>query len=145
VLPSAPEVFTYGLPGSAAIAMNQDWTPNSATNPAAPGSIVTVWASGGGLSGNPEADGAITGTTYYPLALPLMAGNGYPGAVFIGPAPLIPSPQVQYFGDAPGLVKGAIQVNFSIPQYPPPALAGAAEFYLVAGNSYSDPFTVYVQ
>jgi uncharacterized protein (TIGR03437 family) len=143
--PSVPEVFTYGPPGSAAIAMNQDWTLNSATNPAAPGSIVTVWASGGGLTGNPEVDGAITGTKYYPLVLPLEVGNGFPNSLSIGPAPFIPAPQVQYSGDAPDLVKGAIQVNFSIPQYPPPANAGAAEFYLQIGTAFSDPFTVYVQ
>ncbi len=145
VAPSVPEVFSYGPPGNAAIAMNQDLTLNSATNPAAQGSIVTVWASGGGLTGNPEVDGAITGTKYYPLMLPLEVLNGFPGVVLLGPVPLIPAPQVQYSGDAPELVKGTIQVNFSIPQYPAPATAGPAEFYFRVGTSFSDPFTVYVR
>jgi len=150
VAPSIPEVFAYPPPGNAAYALNQDSTLNSATNPAAQGSIVSVWATGGGLTGNPEADGTITGATVYPLQLPLSVGNGFPGALGFGPGLPIPSPQVQYSGDAPDLVKGAIQVNFSIPQYPPPASGaaaslGAAQFYLQVGSALSDPFTVYVQ
>jgi uncharacterized protein (TIGR03437 family) len=113
-------------------------------NPAAQGSIVSVWATGGGASGNPEADGAITGTKVYPL--PLAVGTGFPGAISIGPVPTPgPPPQVRYSGDAPDMVKGVIQVNFQIPQQTGPASAGAAEFYLQIGNALSDPFTVYVQ
>ena len=146
VIPSNPEVFAYPPPGNAAVALNQDGTLNSITNPAAPGSIVSVWATGGGLSGNPEPDGTITGTTVYPLQLPLSVGTGFPGAVPVGPGPTpVPPPQVQYSGDAPDLVKGAIQVNFQIPQQTGPTSAGAAEFYLQVGSSLSDPFTVYVQ
>ncbi len=145
VVPSIPEVFSYGPPANAAVAVNQDWTLNSATNPAAQGSIVTVWATGGGLTGNPEADGAITGLKYYPLVLPLEVGSGFPGLVSVAPIPVNPTPQVQYSGDAPELVKGTIQVNLLIPQYPPPATAGALSFYLLVGGVLSDPFTVYVQ
>ncbi len=143
--PSIPEVFTSPAPGNAAYALNQDSTLNSAANPAAQGSIVSVWATGGGLSGNPEADGAITGATVYPLQLTLAVGNGFPGAINIGPGMPIATPQVQYSGDAPDLVKGAIQVNFQIPQYAPPASPGAFEFYLQVGSAASDPFTVFVQ
>lgn len=145
VASSYPEVFASPGPGNAAYAINQDGTLNSSTNPAAQGSIVSVWATGGGASGNPEVDGAITGSNVYSLPLPLVVGNGFPGAVSIGPALPIPAPQVSYSGDAPDLVKGAIQVNFQIPQYPPPASPGAAEFYLQIGNALSDPFTVYIQ
>ncbi len=142
VIPSIPEVFAYPPPGNAARALNQDGTLNSITNPAAPGSIVAVWATGGGASGNPEADGAITGATVYPLPLPLSAGSGFPGAAPNTPDPNpVSAPQVQYSGDAPGLVKGEIQVNFRIP----PQAAGAFLFYLQVGSALSDPFTVYVQ
>jgi uncharacterized protein (TIGR03437 family) len=146
VTPSIPEVFAYPPPGNAAYALNQDTTLNSATNPAAQGSIVSVWATGGGMSGNPEADGAITGATVYPLQLPLSVGTGFPGAVSTGPVlNPVPTPQVQYSGDAPYLVKGAVQVNFQIPQLTGPSSAGAFEFYLQVGGALSDPFTVYVQ
>jgi len=147
VAASIPEVFAYPGPGNAAYALNQDGTLNSITNPAAPGSIVSVWAAGGGASGNPEADGAITGGTVYPLQLPLLVGNGIPGEVSILPVlnPVI-APQVQYSGDAPDLVKGAIQVNFQIPQQTgSPSPAGPFMFYLQVGSAVSDPFTVYVQ
>jgi uncharacterized protein (TIGR03437 family) len=142
VVPSIPEVFTYPPPGNAARALNSDGTLNSVTNPAAPGSVVAVWATGGGASGNPEADGAITGATVYPLSLPLSVGTGFPGAVSVAPVlNPVSAPQVQYSGDAPGLVKGEIQVNFQIP----PQAAGAFQFYLQVGYAVSDPFTVYVQ
>lgn len=118
VTPSIPEVVTCPPPGNAALALNEDGTPNSATNPAAQGSVVSVWATGGGATGNPEADGAITGSTVYPLQLPLSVGTGFPD---LGPiAPVlnpIPTPQVQYSGDAPDMVKGVIQVNFQIPRW----------------------------
>jgi uncharacterized protein (TIGR03437 family) len=142
VVPSIPEVFAYPPPGNAARALNQDGTLNSITNPAAPGSTVAVWATGGGAPGNPEADGAITGATVYPLPLPLSVGTGFPGAVSIVPVlNPVSVPQVQYSGDAPSLVKGEIQVNFQIP----PQAAGAFQFYLQVGDAVSDPFTVYVQ
>src|ERR1700678_1208646 len=45
---------------------------------------------------------------------PVVAGSTYfPGAISIAPGQTpISAPQVQYSGDAPGLVKGEIQVNF---------------------------------
>ncbi len=45
VVPSEPEVFQNGGP---AIALNQDGSLNSASNPAAAGSVVTIWATGAG-------------------------------------------------------------------------------------------------
>lgn len=146
VAPSIPEVFAYPVPGNAAVALNEDGSVNSITDPVARGSIVSVWATGGGISGNPEADGAITAAAVYPLQLPLSVGTGFPGAVSVAPGPApAPPPQVRYSGDAPALVKGAIQVNFQIPQQTGPASAGGAEFYLKVGSAISDPFTVYVQ
>lgn len=147
--PAIPDVFAAPAPGNAAFALNQDGTLNSITNPAAPGSVVSVWATGGGASGNPEADGAITGSSFYPLTLPLTVGTGsMPGVQqnFPGTTP-IPPPDVLYSGDAPDLVKGTMQINFRIPQpgEPQSAPVEAAAFYLQVGNAYSDPFTVYVK
>jgi uncharacterized protein (TIGR03437 family) len=146
VTPSTPEVFTY-QPGNIAYCVNQDGTLNSRTNPAPPGAIISVWASGGGLSGNPEADGAITGDSVFPLQLAVLVGNGTPGVISIAPViPPIPLPLVLYSGDAPDLVKGAIQVNFQIPlQAGSAASVDAVDFYLQIGSAHSDPFAVYVQ
>jgi hypothetical protein len=79
---------------------------------------------------------------------PVVAGSTYfPGAISIAPGQTpISAPQVQYSGDAPGLVKGEIQVNFQIPpQLVSSPSAEAFQFYLQVGTAVSDPFTVYVQ
>src|SRR5208282_2969561 len=63
VVLSEPEVFQNTPPmpaGGAAIALNQDGSINSPDNPAAGGSIVTIWATGAGLLDNYGAqDGLI--------------------------------------------------------------------------------------
>lgn len=147
VAAAIPEVFAAPGPGNAAYALNQDGTVNSMANPAAVESVVSVWATGGGLTGNPEADGAITGAAFYPLALPLTMGTGFPGAVSIVPVVPLPAvPDVLYFGDAPSLVKGTTQINFRIPEFTAPHPDPVAyQFYIQVGKVYSDPFTVYVR
>lgn len=147
VVPSTPEVFAYPPPGNAAYAINQDGTLNSMTNPAGAGSVVSVWATGGGASANPEADGAVTSGAVSPLRLGVFVGTGFPGAVSTAPVlnPIGPA-QVQYSGDAPGLVKGAVQINIQIPtQLGYFSGPGALQLYLQVGIAVSDPFTVYVR
>src|SRR5579872_4079317 len=65
VRPSQPGVF--------AVALNQDVSLNTAANPAAPGSIVTVWATGGGISTLPQPDGTIItgvlGAPFLPVSI----------------------------------------------------------------------------
>jgi uncharacterized protein (TIGR03437 family) len=58
VVASAPAVFT--IDGTHAAAVNQDGTINSETNPAPPGSIVAVFATGLGPTTPALADGGIT-------------------------------------------------------------------------------------
>jgi uncharacterized protein (TIGR03437 family) len=146
VTAAIPEVFAAPGPGNAAYALNQDGTVNSMTNPAAEGSVVAVWATGGGgLIGNPEPDGAITGSRFYPLALPVTVGTGFPGALSTVPViPPPPVPVVLYSGGAPSLVKGTVQINFRIPQATTPGVF-PYQFYIQVGKVYSDPFTVYVR
>jgi uncharacterized protein (TIGR03437 family) len=57
VVEAAPGVFTAD--GTHAAALNQDGTVNSAANPAAPGSTVTIFATGLGPISPPQADGAL--------------------------------------------------------------------------------------
>src|SRR5208337_3916631 len=57
---TAPAVFT-AADGMHAAALNQDESINSATNPAAPGSIVSVFAAGLGPVSPAQADGALVG------------------------------------------------------------------------------------
>jgi uncharacterized protein (TIGR03437 family) len=92
----SPEAMWY------AIANNQDGTLNSAANPAAPGSIVTLWATGTGFPGEPVPDGS-TNTTASAVNLPITATwSGQPV-------------QVLYAGQAPGEVLGLTQINLQVP------------------------------
>lgn len=101
-----------------------------------------IWATGGGATNNPDPDGSITGVSVFPLQLTLAVGTGFPGALGTGPAPNSVPPIIQYSGDAPGMVKGVIQVNFQLPLV---ESAGPAEFYLQVGGQVSDPFTIYLK
>jgi uncharacterized protein (TIGR03437 family) len=94
-----------GIGFGQAAALNQDGTLNSAQNPAASGSIVVLYGTGGGpLTPRPE-DGALA-----PLELihrPVLTIE----AVIPGPAPC----EVLYAGPAPTLVFGLWQVNCRLP------------------------------
>ena len=126
-----------------AIALNQDGSVNSRSNPAAAGSIVTIWATGAGLAAFHEADGAIAGSA--------------PGAVLDYPALPVSiiravapadSLEVTYAGDAPGFVAGTMQVNFRLPEKSPVISAPGLSVLsceLEVGSEYSETFGVYMQ
>jgi uncharacterized protein (TIGR03437 family) len=86
-----------------AAALNQDGTINSATNPAARGSIIVLYGSGAGQTSPAGIDGHLANS---PAPLPVA-----PLTVSIGGA----DAAVLYAGGAPGLVEGVIQVNAVIP------------------------------
>lgn len=106
VVPAVPGVFLSGDPLLArAAALNEDGTPNSPSNPAARGSVVTFFATGAGIFTPAESDGKILPITL-PLPVPAM-----------GASVLIDGKQarVQYAGAAPGEVAGLLQVNAVVP------------------------------
>jgi len=106
VVTTVPGIFTIGGSGGGqAAVLNQDGTLNSASNPAAKGSIVSIYATGAGLMNSPMTDGAITPSTP-PFPVPQLNVQVEIGGV---------SATVQYAGAAPGLVAGAIQVNAYVP------------------------------
>ena len=99
--PAQPAIFQNSAGYSAAL--NQDGSVNSFQNPAQPGSIVTVFASG---AGEPVrwSDGQIVPpdqTGAYAAPVSILAGGL--------------SLEVDYAGDAPGLVAGVMQINFRLP------------------------------
>ncbi len=101
----SPGIFTRDASGAGEGAiLNQDYSVNSVTNPAAAGSVVMIYATGAGLVSPRRPDGSITGTDE--LAKPL--GKV---AVWIGGA----QAEVLYSGAAPDLVSGMLQVNARIP------------------------------
>jgi uncharacterized protein (TIGR03437 family) len=109
-----PGVFmNYGT--TFAVALNQDGSVNSATNPAASGSVVSVFANGLGSITPQQADGGL-------VNLPLPS-NDFPATVDA----LVPDPnsprgigtmevasEVLYYGPAPFRVAGISQVNFRL-------------------------------
>jgi uncharacterized protein (TIGR03437 family) len=108
VIPATPALFVtndvlQNLPVAAAI--NEDGTVNSATHPAAPGSIVSIYGTGFGALTPAPVDGS---TVIAPLPeLQERVGVFVPDFA-----------DVQYAGPAPGQVAGVTQINFRISANP---------------------------
>lgn len=111
----APGVFTNYSTNSFAVALNQDGSVNSASNPAASGSIVSVFANGLGSIEPHQADGTLIN---FPLPNNVLQATVQA---------LIPDPnsprglgtievpaEVTYSGPAPFRVAGVSQVNFRL-------------------------------
>jgi uncharacterized protein (TIGR03437 family) len=95
IAPAAPGLFTSDASGKGqAAAINQDNTVNGTSNPAPAGSVVALYATGGG---------ALTKDALPRLALPVTATIGGLDS------------QVLYAGVAPGEPEGMIQINVMIP------------------------------
>ncbi len=103
VADAAPGIFTAASSGKGQGAiLNEDGSFNSARRPAAPGSIVVIYATGEGAVDPPVQDGQVTAP---PLSKPKL-----PVSVKIGGL----DAEVIYAGPAPGLVAGVLQVNARI-------------------------------
>jgi uncharacterized protein (TIGR03437 family) len=98
-----PGIYTSGEDPTFAKALNQDGTLNSISNPAAKGSIVTLYLNGLGLTSPAISSGATTPTS------PLLPAF-YPVLAFVGGVPAT----VAFAGLAPSTV-GVYQVNLQIP------------------------------
>ena len=127
VVPAAVGIFTVNSSGvGQAIALNQDGSPNSPLDPAAPGSAITLLATGAGQWLPAGVDGAIVGAGELPRPI-------LPVHALVGGQPA----EVQYAGAAPGIVEGVIQVNLLIPAA---SQTGAAvPLLLQVGDSTSQP------
>jgi uncharacterized protein (TIGR03437 family) len=118
---AVPAVFTVEGGTGQVSATNEDGSLNSTANPAAPGSIVTFFATGegqtraAGVSGRPSAA---------PYPVPVQAS-----AVRIGGR----AAEVLFAGSAPGYV-GLLQINARIPKA---AAAGAQPVVLQVGSAAS--------
>jgi uncharacterized protein (TIGR03437 family) len=117
VQPSAPEIFlSPAAPQGEPLAaiLNQDGSVNSETNPAHIADIVSMFVSGVGQTMPAGVDGSIPQAAGGTPVLPITVTFNTTSA------------NVTYAGNAPGLVSGATQVNFQIPELPP---AGAGPPY----------------
>jgi uncharacterized protein (TIGR03437 family) len=105
---AVPSIFTQGARGAGqAAALNQDGSLNSPSNPALRGSIVSVWATGLGLMDPPYPDGHVVQGNLSQLVLTPTLYVNDAGA----------QASFQYVGQAPGMVAGAVQINFVIPTF----------------------------
>ena len=97
---AVPGVFTLNSMGSGqAVAINQDGTPNSSGNPAAPGSYVSLYFTGGGITDPPGLTGSVSDMVVATTALTATATVGGVAGT------------VTYSGSAPGFVGGVNQMN----------------------------------
>jgi len=132
VMAAEPGIFTDDLSGKGQGAiLNQDGSINSASNPAAPGSTIQIFGTGGGVTIPPSVDGALnplssTGT----LALATTATVNNESAF------------VYYYGPAPNLISGIIQINVTLPADTP---SGNVPLFVTVGSANSQTVTVAVQ
>ena len=82
---------------------NQDGTLNSSANPAKPGSVVVIYASGLGTTFPASADGLVTASG---STKPVFQVSVYLGNMMVKP---------QFLGAAPGMIAGITQINLAIP------------------------------
>ena len=103
---TAPGVFTMTGPsgaGDQAAVINQDGTLNSQSNPAAKGSIVSIYGTGAGQTDPAGVNGMITpAVPPMPLAKVSATLDGQPATIL-------------YAGGSPGLLEGVLQVNAMVP------------------------------
>lgn len=127
VAAAAPGIFSLDSTGRGPGAiLNADYSLNSDKNPAAPGSVVIVYATGGGMTAAQNAAGkAASGAS--PLAAPVTATIGGESAA------------VLYAGSAPGEANGVVQVNLQLP----PDITGTQPVILTVGG-ISSPATITV-
>ncbi len=106
VVATDPGIFTLdGSGGGQGAILNQDGSVNSPANPAAQGSIVTLYATGLGQTDPPGVDGAVYAGKLPRLRAPVTVR-------FAGLAG-----EVLYAGPAPGMVAGVMQINVRLPQH----------------------------
>jgi uncharacterized protein (TIGR03437 family) len=129
---ASPGIFTDAGSGvGQAAALNSDNSLNMASNPAPAGSIVQVWMTGEGQTSPAGVTGSVTCAegcaTTSQIPEPLL-----PVTAFVGGDPAT----VVFYGEAPGLVAGVMQVNVLVPPY---TRSGAASLTITVGSNSSQP------
>jgi uncharacterized protein (TIGR03437 family) len=124
-----PEIFK--LPDGQAAALNEDGTPNSADNPARPGSVISVWGTGVPW---PEStvDGSVTPNSplTYLAVFAILDGHLYP--------------PLEFSGAAPGMVAGVFQMNIRVPSDIGPGVT-TVMLYAMSNYEVSAPAYIYVR
>ena len=130
VLPAVPGILTANSQGTGqAVALNKDGTLNSASNPAARGDYVVLFATG-------EGQRSPAGVTGQPA--PASDPPALPASMTIGGV----AANLLYAASAPGFV-GMMQINVTIPQSASPG--GAVAVILTVGTAQSPAVTIAVK
>lgn len=123
---AVPEIFRN--PDGSAIAVNQDGSLNSASNPAKAGSALSFWATGTGAIDPPDGHIATVALDYGCCSVYLDSGTQV---------------DLLYAGASPGLAAGVTQVNIMVPASPDPA-GGPAYIQVRAGNRAGASAAIFV-
>jgi uncharacterized protein (TIGR03437 family) len=124
--PAAPALFTFNASGTGPGAiLNQDNSYNGPANPAPRGSIVVLYLTGEGQTVPAGVTGKVTTVS---ATAPLTPRTLLPVAVLISGQPA----NVAFFGEAPGLVSGVMQINVQVPTTAP---AGELPISVSVGGS----------
>jgi uncharacterized protein (TIGR03437 family) len=129
VAATAPGIFTADGSGRGqGLILNQDASINSPANPASPGSVITLYATGVGVMNPVDKTGSVA-QSKAPLAGTTTATvDGHPA-------------QVIFAGDAPGQVAGKEQVTIQLPK----SSSGVVPVVVaIAGNSSQSGATVFI-
>lgn len=122
---TAPAIFTLdGSGGGQAVAINQDGTLCDARNPAARGSYVTLYFTGGGTTTSPGITGGVLGSVVRPLRRTAL--------VTVADQPA----QVSFAGAAPGFVEGVNQLNIRLAENTP---VGPAQTVILTVGTVGSP------
>lgn len=130
--PAAFKLFAADATGKGPGALlNQDFSVNTATNPADKGSVVQLFGAGGGALSPAVTEGGVAGTDLSNIVAPFSATvNGVDSHVW-------------YAGTAPSLVFGVYQVNV---QLPADVATNSANIVVKVGDSQSQSdITVFVK
>ena len=106
---AVPALFTSNSSGTGPVAaLNQDGTYNAPNNPAAKGTYVVLYMTGEGQTAPPGVTGQVTTESATP---PLTPQPILPVTVVVTGQPAF----VSFYGEAPGLVAGVMQLNVQVP------------------------------
>jgi uncharacterized protein (TIGR03437 family) len=126
-VPAFPGFFTSNFSGKGQIAaLNQDYSLNSPSNPAARGSVIILYGTGEGATVPASIEGRIT-----PVVAPFPQTQ-LPVSVTFQGVPAV----LQYYGETPGAVSGLLQINAVVPAATPP---GPSVSVLISINGQSSP------
>ena len=124
VAASAPGIFTFSAGAGLAVALNQNGSLNSLIEPARQASIVTLYATGEGLTNPASSDGKPAAAPFPAPMLPVtLTVGGYPA-------------QILFAGEAPGFA-GLLQINARLPGGFAPT--GTVPVVLSVGAASSQP------